>query len=67
MLWADLMGWIGALMMVLAPPFIDTDLGKALSILGLSLLTFQAIDKRLYNLVLLNTAASMGYLYALYF
>ena len=67
MLWADLMGWIGALMMVLAPPFIDTDLGKALSIIGLSLLTFQAIDKRLYNLVLLNTAASMGYLYALYF
>tara|TARA_B100000214_G_scaffold197248_1_gene142762 strand:- start:6 stop:209 length:204 start_codon:yes stop_codon:yes gene_type:complete len=67
MLWVDLMGWIGALMMVIAPPFIDTDLGKALSILGLSLLTFQAIDKRLYNLVLLNTAASMGYLYALYF
>tara|TARA_B100000427_G_scaffold118769_1_gene98987 strand:+ start:242 stop:445 length:204 start_codon:yes stop_codon:yes gene_type:complete len=67
MLWVDLMGWIGALMMVIAPPFIDTDLGKALSIIGLSLLTFQAIDKRLYNLVLLNTAASMGYLYALYF
>jgi len=67
MLWVDLMGWIGALMMVIAPPFIDTDLGKALSIIGLSLLTFQAIDKRLYNLVLLNTAASMGYLYAIYF
>jgi len=51
---------------VIAPPFIDTDAGKIISIIGLALLTIQAIDKRLYNLVFLNLAASLGYAYALY-
>ena len=59
-------GWLGAVALVTAPPFIDTDAGKIVSIIGLALLTVQAIDSRLYNLVFLNLAASMGYFYALY-
>jgi len=59
-------GWLGAIALVIAPPFIDSDVGKIISIIGLALLTIQAIDKRLYNLVFLNLAASMGYAYALY-
>ena len=59
-------GWVGAVALVIAPPFIDSDAGKIISIIGLSLLTIQAIDKRLYNLVFLNLAASIGYAYALY-
>ena len=59
-------GWLGAVALVIAPPFIDSDAGKIISIIGLGLLTIQAIDKRLYNLIFLNLAASMGYFYALY-
>ena len=53
-------GWLGAVALVIAPPFIDSDAGKIISIIGLALLTIQAIDKRLYNLVFLNLAASLG-------
>ena len=59
-------GGLGAIALVIAPPFIDSDIGKIISIIGLALLTLQAIDKRLYNLVFLNLAASLGYAYALY-
>jgi len=52
--------------MVAAPFFIDTDAGKIAAIIGLSLLTVQSIENRLYNLIFLNIASIIGYLYALY-
>lgn len=60
------LSWLGALLMVAAPPFIDTDAGKMAAIAGLALLMVQAIDAKLWNLVLLNTFGILGYCYALY-
>ena len=62
-----LMGWLGAGCMALAPFAIDTDAGKLAAIGGLTLLTLQAIDGKLWNLVFLNIAGIGGYTYALYF
>lgn len=67
MMYARLTGWLGALCMALAPFAIDTDAGKLAAIGGLTLLTLQAIDARLWNLVFLNIAGILGYSYALYF
>ena len=60
-------GWMGALAMAGAPFIIDTDAGKILAIVGLALLSVQAVDSKLYNLLLLNLAGIGGYTYALYF
>jgi hypothetical protein len=62
-----LLGWVGALCMAGAPFIIDTDAGKILAIVGLALLSVQAVDSKLYNLLLLNLAGIGGYTYALYF
>lgn len=62
-----LLGWAGALCMAGAPFIIDTDAGKILAIVGLALLSVQAVDSKLYNLLLLNLAGIGGYTYALYF
>jgi hypothetical protein len=62
-----LLGWVGALCMAGAPFIIDTDAGKILAIVGLALLSVQAIDNKLWNLLLLNLAGIGGYTYALYF
>ena len=61
-----LTGWLGAAAMVAAPFFIDTDAGKATAALGLALLTVQALDRRLYNLVLLNILGIAGYLWSIF-
>ena len=60
-------GNLGAAIMCAAPFLIDSDIGKTLAILGLSLLTVQAIDLRAYNLVALNIVSIGGFTYALYF
>ena len=67
MMLARLTGWLGAGCMALAPFAIDTDAGKLAAIGGLALLTLQAIDGKLWNLVFLNIAGILGYSYALYF
>ena len=64
---SPIIGWCGAGAMALAPFAIDTDAGKLAAIAGLVLLTVQAIDGRLWNLVFLNIAGIIGYSYALYF
>ena len=64
---SPIIGWCGAGAMALAPFAIDTDAGKLAAIAGLVLLTVQAIDGRLWNLVFLNIAGIIGYTYALYF
>ena len=65
--WVDVSGWFGALLLCIAPPIIDTDLGKACAIAGLAILCSQAWHKECYNLILLNIIGIGGYLYALYF
>ena len=64
---SPLIGWCGAGAMALAPFAIDTDAGKLAAIGGLVLLTVQALDSKLYNLVFLNLAGIIGYCYALIF
>ena len=64
---SPIIGWAGALCMALAPFASDTDAGKLAAIGGLALLTLQAIDGKLWNLVFLNIAGIIGYSYALYF
>ena len=64
---SDISGWVGALLLCIAPPIIDTDLGKAFAIAGLAILCLQAYYKACYNLIFLNIIGIGGYLYALYF
>ena len=59
--------WVGATCMALAPFAIDTNAGKVAAIIGLALLTVQALDIRAFNLVFLNLAGIIGYCYALLF
>ena len=59
--------WVGAALMCAAPFIIDTNEGKLMAIIGLSLLTLQAIHNSCYNLVLLNIIGIGGYFYAIYF
>jgi len=59
--------WVGALCMMLAPFIIDTTAGKMLAIVGLFMLTLQAIKGKLWNLVALNLTGIIGYCYAIYF
>lgn len=56
---------LGTGAMCVAPFFIDTVPGKICAIVGLALLTIQALDLKAYNLVLLNLVGTTGYLYSL--
>jgi hypothetical protein len=64
---ATLAGWIGAAAMAAAPFAIDSDAGKCLAIFGLFLLTIQALEKSLINLVLINGVSIVGYTYAIFY
>ena len=63
----DRLGWMGAFCLASAPFVIDTFEEKVMAILGLALLMLQAIDSKLWNLVLLNSFGIVGYFYAIYF
>ena len=63
---ANVTGWIGAVLLCIAPFIIDSDLGKGLAICGLALLCLQAYTKACYNLIFLNVIGIGGYTYALY-
>jgi len=60
-----LAGWIGSGLLCLAPFLINFWYGKILAILGLTLLTFQAVEKKLYNLIVLNVVGILGYFWSL--
>lgn len=62
----SVIGWLGAALMCAASFQIDSDLGKLSAIVGLSLLTLQAMSNKCYNLVLLNIISIGGFSYALY-
>ena len=63
----DRLGWMGAFCLASAPFVIDTFEGQLMAILGLAVLMLQAIDSKLWNLVLLNSFGIVGYFYAIYF
>ena len=56
------LNWIGAAALAAAPFIIEYQAGQMLAIVGLALLTRQAIANRLWNLVMLNTIGIIGYL-----
>ena len=58
--------WLGTALLCFAPFIIDTDIGKILAMSGLACLNLQAVDKKCYNLLIINTIAITGYAYALY-
>jgi len=58
--------YIGTACMMIGPFFINYFIGKALSVLGLSLLTVQTQKTKSYNLSLLNAAGIVGYLYSIF-
>ena len=59
--------WLGAGALCGAPFIIDSTEGKILAIVGLGLLTLQALRVSWYNLVFLNIIGIGGYFYAIYF
>jgi hypothetical protein len=58
-------GWLGALTMVGASFNMTTDFGMILAIIGLGLLTIQAIHNRTNNLILLNLCSIIGFITSL--
>tara|TARA_Y100000401_G_scaffold31206_1_gene22793 strand:+ start:354 stop:584 length:231 start_codon:yes stop_codon:yes gene_type:complete len=53
--------WIGTALVGAAPFLIDTAGGKVMAIVGLAMLCLQAIEKKCYNLVILNIIGIIGY------
>ena len=60
-----LAGWIGSGLLCLAPFLINFWYGKMLAILGLALLTVQAVHNKMLNLILLNVVGIIGYFWSL--
>ena len=62
---STLAGWAGAAAMAAASFAIDSDAGKCLAIVGLFLLTIQALEKPMINLVIINGISIVGFTYAI--
>ena len=58
--------YIGTACMMIGPFFVNYFIGKALSVLGLALLTVQTQRTKSYNLSLLNAVGICGYLYSIF-
>lgn len=58
---SNVMGWVGAIALALAPYHMPGVRGYWLACVGLSLLTIQATRLRAWNLVLLNGVSIIGY------
>lgn len=58
--------YIGTACMMIGPFFVNYFIGKALSVIGLSLLTVQTQKTKSYNLSLLNAVGVVGYLYSIF-
>lgn len=58
--------YIGTACMMIGPFFVNYFIGKALSIIGLALLTIQTQKTKSYNLSLLNAVGICGYLYSIF-
>ena len=58
--------YIGTACMMIGPFFVNYFIGKALSVVGLALLTVQTQKTKSYNLSLLNAVGICGYLYSIF-
>jgi len=58
--------YIGTACMMIGPFFVNYFIGKALSVVGLSLITIQTQKTKSYNLSLLNAVGICGYLYSIF-
>ena len=58
--------YIGTACMTIGPFFVNYFIGKALSVIGLALLTVQTQKTKSYNLSLLNVVGICGYLYSIF-
>ncbi len=56
---------IGTAALAVAPFIINTLAGKALAIVGLSLLSIQAYKLRAWNLIFLNSVGVIGYTFTI--
>ena len=61
---ARVCGWIGAVLMMAAPFLINLPVGKGLAIAGLALLTVQAYENKMLNLIALNLVGIVGYIWS---
>lgn len=57
----EIVSWLGALILIVAPFFRDISTTSLHMIFGLCLLTIQAIDEHLFNLILLNICGIFGW------
>ena len=57
--------YLGTVIMMISPYFINTEIGKVGMIMGLSLITIQTQKTKQYNLSFLNVVAVFGYLFSL--
>ena len=58
---SEVIGWIGAAVMVAASFNMARPLGLKMAIVGLSLLTIQAYSSDTYNLIVLNLSSIIGF------
>lgn len=59
----SILAWIGSAALCCAPFIIDSLAGKLIAIFGLLGITPQTIQKRAFNLTLLNVVGITGYLF----
>jgi len=57
----EVIGWIGAAIMVAASFNMARPLGLKMAVVGLSLLTIQAYSSDTYNLIVLNLSSIIGF------
>ena len=57
----EVIGWVGAAVMVAASFNMARPLGLKMAIVGLSLLTIQAYSSDTYNLIVLNLSSIRGF------
>ena len=57
----EIIGWVGAAVMVAASFNMAKPLGLKMAIVGLSLLTIQAYSNETYNLLTLNLCSIIGF------
>ena len=57
----EVIGWVGAAVMVAASFNMARPLGLKMALVGLSFLTVQAYDNETYNLIILNLSSIIGF------
>ena len=58
----EIVAWAGAIILMIAPFYSNLKLISGHMVIGLSLLTIQAVNEELYNLVILNSVGIVAWL-----